>query len=170
MKLTQQITRILYSPDCVAPPTGDNERIDEGGFDPPTAHGLARLTLGLNIAMHGYGRFPALGPFADELVQQFANTFLASSLIYITGIGIAIGEAVIGTLLVFGLFQRSALLFGTLLMLLLIFGSTLVQQWQDVSMRREESRFIGASCTTRRPGSGQRSRSDPSGDNRRGRR
>jgi hypothetical protein len=67
------------------------------------------------------------------MVKQFAATFLPSPLIYITGLGIAIGEAGIGTLLIFGLLLRPTLVVGTLLMLLLIFGSTLIQEYQALS-------------------------------------
>ena len=91
----------------------------EAGFDAVLAHGLARLALGLNIAMHGYSRLPNLVGFADEVVKQFAATFLPSPLVCITGFIIAIGEAIIGTLLILGLFLRPALVIGTLLMLLL---------------------------------------------------
>ena len=112
-----------------------NERTDEAAFDAALAHGLARLALGLNIAMHGYGRLPNLAGFANGMVKQFAATFLPGPLVYITGCGIAIGEAIIGTLLFLGLFCRPVLVIGTLLMLLLIFGSALIQQWEIVSIQ-----------------------------------
>jgi thiosulfate dehydrogenase [quinone] large subunit len=69
------------------------------------------------------------------MVKQFGTTFLPGPLVYMTGWGIAIGEAVIGTLLLLGLLCRPALVIGTLLMLLLIFGSTLIQQWEIVSVQ-----------------------------------
>src|SRR5208282_1057761 len=111
-----------------------NERTDEARFDAALAHGLARVALGLNIAMHGYSRLPHLVGFANGMVKQFAATFLPSPLVYITGFGIAIGEAVI----------------GTLLMLLLIFGSTLIQQWEIVSVQMITVAFyIGLIATVR---------------------
>jgi hypothetical protein len=60
------------------------------------------VALGLNIAMHGYGRLPNLAGFANGMVKQFAATFLPGPLVYTTRCGIAIGEAIIGTLLFFG--------------------------------------------------------------------
>ena len=42
-----------------------NESTDETGFDVALAYGLARVALGLNIAMHGYGRLPNLAGFAN---------------------------------------------------------------------------------------------------------
>jgi hypothetical protein len=79
-----------------------NEKTDEAPFDAALAHGLARVALGLNIAMHGYGRLPNLAGFANGMVKQFAATFLPGPLVYTTGCGIAIGEAIIGTRLFFG--------------------------------------------------------------------
>jgi thiosulfate dehydrogenase [quinone] large subunit len=112
-----------------------DESTDEARFDAALAHGLARVALGLNIAIHGYTRLPNLAGFANGMVKQFAATFLPGPLVYVTGFGIAIGEAVIGTLLFFGLLCRPVLVFGTLLMLLLIFGSALIQQWEIASVQ-----------------------------------
>ena len=112
-----------------------NRGVRENGFDASLAHGLARLALGLNIAMHGYGRLANLTGFATAMVKQFARTFLPSPLVYITGLGIAIGETVIGTLLLVGLFLRPTLVIGMLLMLLLIFGTALIQQWDIASIQ-----------------------------------
>jgi thiosulfate dehydrogenase (quinone) large subunit len=118
-----------------------NDSTDEAGFDAALAHGLARVALGLNIAMHGYGRLPNLAGFANGMVKQFEATFLPGPLVYMTGCGIAIGEAIIGTLLFLGLLCRPALVIGTLLMLLLIFGSTLIQQWEIVSVQMIDVAF-----------------------------
>jgi thiosulfate dehydrogenase (quinone) large subunit len=127
-----------------------NESTDEAGFDPALAHGLARVALGLNIAMHGYGRLPNLAGFASGMVKQFDSTFLPGPLVYITGCGIAIGEAVIGTLLFLGLLCRPALVIGTLLMLVLIFGSALIQQWEIISVQMIDVAFyVGLLATVR---------------------
>jgi hypothetical protein len=61
-----------------------NESHKETGFDAALAHGLARVALGLNIAIHGYSRLPHLVGFASLMVKQFAATFLPSPLVYIT--------------------------------------------------------------------------------------
>ena len=127
-----------------------NESTKAPGFDAALAHGLARLALGLNIAMHGYGRLPNLTGFANGMVKQFAATFLPSPLVYITGFTIAIGEAIVGTLVFLGLLLRPALVIGTLLMLLLIFGSALIQQWDAVSVQMIDVAFyIGLLATIR---------------------
>jgi thiosulfate dehydrogenase [quinone] large subunit len=73
-----------------------NESTDEAVFDAALTHGLARVALGLNIAMHGYTRLPNLAGFANEMVKQFAATFLSGPLVYVAGFGIAVGEAASG--------------------------------------------------------------------------
>jgi thiosulfate dehydrogenase (quinone) large subunit len=107
-----------------------NDGVSEPRADAALGHALARLALGLNIAMHGYTRLPNINGFASALIKQFAKTFLPAQLVYVTAYVVAIGEALIGTCLFFGLLLRPALVLGTLLMLLLLFGSTLIQQWE----------------------------------------
>jgi thiosulfate dehydrogenase [quinone] large subunit len=77
------------------------------------AHGLARLGLGMNIALHGYTRLPNLRGFASGVSEQFAQSILPASVVDVSGYGIAIGEAIIGTLLLLGLFLRPALAAGS---------------------------------------------------------
>jgi thiosulfate dehydrogenase (quinone) large subunit len=112
-----------------------NDPIHEPVADAALGHALVRLALGLNIAMHGYTRLPNINGFANALAKQFAKTILPAQLIYVTAYGIAIGEALIGTCLFFGVLLRPVLVLGTLLMLLLLFGSTLIQQWEIASIQ-----------------------------------
>jgi hypothetical protein len=57
------------------------------------AHGLARLGLGINIAVHGYTRLPNLAGFASHLTEQFAQSILPGSLVYASGYVIAVCES-----------------------------------------------------------------------------
>ena len=104
-------------------------------LDKALAHGLARLGLGVTIALHGFVRLPDLSGFAAGMQKQFAETFLPGSLVYATGYCIAIGEAIIGTLLVLGLWLRPALAAGSLLMILLLTGTCLLQNWSVAGLQ-----------------------------------
>jgi uncharacterized membrane protein YphA (DoxX/SURF4 family) len=84
-----------------------NDGVSEPRADAALGHALARLALGLNIAMHGYTRLPNVNGFASALAKQFAKTFLPAQLVYVTAYGIAIGEALIGTCLFFGLLLKT---------------------------------------------------------------
>jgi thiosulfate dehydrogenase [quinone] large subunit len=113
-------------------------------LDKALAHGLARLGLGMAIALHGFVRLPDLSSFAAAMQKQFAETFLPGSLVYATGYCIAIGEAVIGTLLVLGLWLRPALAGGSLLMILLLTGTCLLQNWSVAGLQLGYLAFYAA--------------------------
>jgi thiosulfate dehydrogenase (quinone) large subunit len=89
------------------------------------------------IALHGFVRLPELSTSAVGMQKQFAETFLPGSLVYATGYCIAIGEAIIGPLLVLGLWLHPALVAGSLLMILLLAGTCLLQ-----TLSKNGSNFI----------------------------
>jgi thiosulfate dehydrogenase (quinone) large subunit len=99
------------------------------------AHALARVGLGLNIALHGLVRLPHLTKFAEGMQQQFANTILPPSLVLGTAFGLPVAESLLGGLILLGLFLRPALIGGTLVMFVLIFGSCLQQNWDVVGLQ-----------------------------------
>jgi thiosulfate dehydrogenase [quinone] large subunit len=102
--------------------------------DKIAAYALLRVTLGTNIAMHGLVRMiasPAL--FISKLTMQFAASPLPQPLIHAFGQGLPWLEALFGLLLLIGLRTRAAIIGGALVMLVLTFGSTLIQDWQAAS-------------------------------------
>jgi len=102
--------------------------------DKRTAFTLLRVTLGLNIAMHGVSRLIAgSAEFAGKLVAQFAHSPLPPSLVYLFGRNLPWVEAFFGVLLLIGLRTRAAIVGGALLILVLTFGSALLQDWQAAS-------------------------------------
>jgi thiosulfate dehydrogenase (quinone) large subunit len=102
--------------------------------DKTTAYVLLRITLGTNIAMHGVSRVIA-GPaaFSSKLTTQFAASPLPQPIVHAFGQGLPWIEGLFGLLLLIGLRTRAALIGGALLMLVLTFGSSLVQDWQAAS-------------------------------------
>jgi len=99
-----------------------------------TAYALLRITLGTNIAMHGISRLIA-GPnaFASKLTTQFARAPLPPVLVQLFGQSLPWVECLFGLLLLLGLRTRAAIVGGALLMLVLTFGSSLIQDWQAAS-------------------------------------
>ena len=104
-------------------------------LDRALAHGLARLGLGVDIALHGLTRLPKLATFAGGMEKEFAKTVLPGALVFATGCGIVIGETIIGALLVLGLWLRPALVGGMLLMILLLFGVSLLEKWEIAALQ-----------------------------------
>ena len=99
-----------------------------------TAYALLRITLGTNIAMHGLSRLIA-GPnsFSAKLTDQFAHAPLPPTLVQLFGQSLPWVECFFGLLLLIGLRTRAALIGGALLILVLTFGSSLIQDWQAAS-------------------------------------
>lgn len=93
------------------------------------AHGLARLGLGVNIALHGLTRVPNIPGFAQSLREQFAKSILPPTWVELSAYGIVYAEVTIGLLLTFGLLLRPALIAGALKMIMLLFGVCLIQNW-----------------------------------------
>ena len=96
------------------------------------AYLLLRVLTGLNFFMHGFVRIftgSHLGGFEQGMVKSMAATPLPPALTLATGYAIPCVELLIGTLLLLGLFTRVALTVAFLLMLVLMFGVTLKQDW-----------------------------------------
>jgi thiosulfate dehydrogenase [quinone] large subunit len=99
------------------------------------AHALARVGLGINIAVHGLARIGDIPGFAAATVKSFAQTFLPTDAVVVTAYLIPPSELAIGLLLIAGVYLRPTLIAGLLLMLVLTFGTNLTQQWQVAGLQ-----------------------------------
>lgn len=99
------------------------------------AYSLARVALGINIAVHGLARIGHIGQFAQEMRNQFSQTILPGSLVEFAGYGIVIGETCVGLMILLSLWLRAALVAGTALMLILQFGTCLRQDWNAAGIQ-----------------------------------
>ncbi|MFB1481588.1 MauE/DoxX family redox-associated membrane protein [Corallococcus sp. RDP092CA] len=99
------------------------------------AYALARVGLGLNIALHGLFRLPQLTAFAAGMRDSFDKSPLPPSWVYAVSLVIPVAEAVIGLLVLLGVEVRRVLVAGTLLMLLLIGGACSAQNWNAASIQ-----------------------------------
>lgn len=118
--------------------------------DQQLAHTLARLGLGINIALHGFSRIPKFGMFAAHLHEQFAPTLLPAALVSVAAYGIVTAESVIGLMLLTGFRLRLALVGGCLLMGVLLFGTCLVQNWTVAGDQLVYLGFFAVLLATRR--------------------
>ena len=100
------------------------------------AYPLLRITLGINIGLHGISRILA-GPasFVATLTKQFASTPLPHFAVQGFGFTLPWLEATIGLLILFGALTRVALLAGAVLIAVLTFGSSLHQDWDIVGIQ-----------------------------------
>lgn len=94
------------------------------------AYLLLRLTLGVNILMHGLSRIlSGLSPFATEMIKQFTSTPLPPSLVHAFAYALPWSELFLGIAILLGLWTRAALVLGALEIVVLTFGIALTQNW-----------------------------------------
>jgi thiosulfate dehydrogenase [quinone] large subunit len=106
------------------------------GRDVSLAYALLRLTMGINIGLHGITRIVAgTGTFEATLSKQFAGTVLPHLAVQAFGYVLPWAEAIIGLLLLFGAWTRVALIAGALVMAMLTFGTCLLQDWNVAGLQ-----------------------------------
>jgi thiosulfate dehydrogenase (quinone) large subunit len=103
-------------------------------IDAVLGYTVLRLALGVDIAMHGISRFiVGLQRFAEPTIREFAHTVLPAALVTPMVYTIPFIETIAGTLILVGLWTRYALLLNALLMLILISGTCIRQDWMVLS-------------------------------------
>lgn len=100
------------------------------------AYLLVRIILGINIGVHGASRiYMGTGKFAAGLVKMFASTPLPSQMVYGYAFALPFAEALIGLLILLGVFSRITYIAGLLVIASLTFGSTLRQDWDSAGLQ-----------------------------------
>lgn len=104
--------------------------------DQRLAYALLRIVVGLNLLMHGVSRMLAgAGAFAAYMVEQFAHAPLPVWSVWSFGMVLPAIEALLGLLLLIGLRTRAALVAATLLIMVLTFGTGLLQNWSAAGLQ-----------------------------------
>lgn len=97
---------------------------------------LLRFALGVNILIHGIVRLgPNYQKFIDWTTGLFKEAPLPDFAVVAFAHSIPILETLIGILLILGLFTVPALVAGTLLMISLMAGMCLIQNWEIVGIQ-----------------------------------
>ncbi len=97
------------------------------------AYLILRLTMGVNMFTHGVARLLNIEGFNSWMIAQFNDTILPEFMVSISSYMIPFAELIIGVLLIIGLFTSRALLLGALLIVFLVFGSGLQENWNVMS-------------------------------------
>jgi thiosulfate dehydrogenase [quinone] large subunit len=93
---------------------------------------LARLAVAVSLFGHGLVRLPKLNGFSGWMVKQFQASMLPKILVVPFSYVLPVAEFTIGLLLIAGLFTRQALVAGSIVMILLIFGSCMIEEWDAI--------------------------------------
>lgn len=120
--------------------------------DVQLAHGLARIGLGINIALHGWTRVFQFPAFQRYLATKFERSPLPQPLVGLSAYVITAAEAVIGLLLLAGWQTRGALAAGQLLICGLLAGTCLIQDWATAGDQLIYLAFFGVLLATLKHG------------------
>ena len=97
-----------------------------------TAYLIARLSIGMSMFVHGLVRLPKLNGFGDWMVGSFKDSALPEALVRPFSYALPVLELAVGALLLLGLFTRLSIIAGSVIMLMLIFGSGMIEKWDAV--------------------------------------
>lgn len=108
----------------------ENSGISLKASDAALGYLMLRLTLGVNLLMHGLSRlFEGESKFVVPTVQMFQGSFLPHPLVVAFLTVLPWFEAIIGLLILIGLRTRLVLTLAALLIAALTFGVTSLQNW-----------------------------------------
>jgi thiosulfate dehydrogenase [quinone] large subunit len=115
----------------MTPPT------DSPTLDRDLAYAVFRLTLGVNILVHGAGRIfgPGAEAFATTTAAEFTKTALPMGLVQAFLIVLPFAELALGALTTLGLYTRWALTLGGLTITALVFGTAMRSDWNTVGVQ-----------------------------------
>lgn len=110
---------------------------DSPALDRQLAYVVFRLTLGINILVHGAGRLfgPGAEAFASTTAVEFSKTALPAGMVYAFLVVVPFAELVLGALTTLGLLTRWALVLGGLLIAALVFGTAMRSDWTTVGVQ-----------------------------------
>lgn len=94
-----------------------------------TAYALLRITMGVNFLAHGLVRIPKLNGFRTWMLTTFENSILPSWSVYAWGSVLPFLELIIGLLLIVGYKTYQTTIAGALVIIALIFGSCMIENW-----------------------------------------
>lgn len=102
-------------------------------FDIALAYLLLRVVVGVNYFNHGFTRLGNIPGFVDSMVQAMEGAWMPDFLVRLTAFLVSPVELIFGFLLILGLFTRISLVVIFILMVILMYGVTIVQNWDVAS-------------------------------------
>ncbi|MBC6111716.1 DoxX family membrane protein [Pedobacter fastidiosus] len=111
-------------------------------MDTKWAYLLSRLAIGLSFFGHGLVRLPKLAGFSTWMLGQFSKSFLPEALVLPFSYILPFAELLAGLLILIGLFTRQGLILAGLICLALIFGSTMIENWEALPSQLFHVAFV----------------------------
>ena len=91
---------------------------------------------------HGLVRIPKLQAFSSWMVGSFEKSLLPKFLVVPFSYSLPITELVIGLLLIIGLFTKPALVAASIVMVILVLGTALVENWEALPSQLIHAAFF----------------------------
>jgi thiosulfate dehydrogenase (quinone) large subunit len=106
-------------------------------LDRKLAYAIFRLTLGINILIHGAVRIfgHGTGAFAAKMGSEFADTPMPQGVAHVFLVVLPFAESILGLFISLGLLTRWALALGGLLMTALVFGTALRSDFSTLGIQ-----------------------------------
>lgn len=102
-------------------------------LDIVAAYTLLRIVVGINYFNHGFTRIFNIPGFIDSMVDAMQTSGIPEFLVRINAALVPPVELIVGALITIGLLTRSALIVCFILMIILMYGVTIVQNWDTAS-------------------------------------
>lgn len=93
---------------------------------------LLRVAIGISFFGHGLVRFPKLQAFSNWMTGNFKQSMLPEAMVVPFSYVLPFAEFTIGLLLLSGFLTKYALIAGGIVMLLLLFGATMIENWDAI--------------------------------------
>ena len=93
------------------------------------AYTLLRIVVGINYFNHGATRIFNIPGFMDAMVNTMQDSWIPEFLVRINAALVPPVELIVGALITVGLFTRGALIACFILMIVLMYGVTIIQNW-----------------------------------------
>lgn len=116
-------------------------------MDTKWAYLLSRLAIGLSFFGHGLIRLPKLSGFSQWMMGQFSKSFLPDFLVLPFSYALPVLEFLSGLLILIGLFTRQGLLLAGAISLALIFGTTMIENWDALPSQLIHVAFLSVLLT-----------------------
>ncbi|WP_113653821.1 DoxX family membrane protein [Pedobacter namyangjuensis] len=97
-----------------------------------TAFLLTRFGLAASMFTHGLVRLPKLETFSNWMVGNFEKSLLPKILVLPFSYVLPVLEFALGLFLIFGLLTKQTLIAGAAIMIVLIFGSGMIEEWNSI--------------------------------------
>lgn len=99
------------------------------------AYFLLRVSMGVNLLGHGLARIPKLSVFAEGMTKSFEKSWLPHPFVHLFSTALPFLEFMIGGLLIIGFKTRLASMAGAGLIIMLLFGSSTVENWEAMGIQ-----------------------------------